>query len=294
MPCFAYLSRTFLFTMLTPQQQNFYRQHGYLALPDFKTPAELASVRVRAAEIVEEFDANQNRSIFTTREQSRSVDDYFMASAANISCFFEEEAFDANGLLKQPKAQSINKIGHALHDLDPVFGRFSRGPQLAALAFDLGLQVPQVWQSMVIFKQPRIGGEVGWHQDASFFDTQPISVTSFWFALEDATLDNGCLWVQPGGHRSALRERFVATAGSRAEMQVLDTTPWPDQTQAIALPVPAGTLLVLHGLLPHYSAPNRSAVSRMAYTLHVTDGRCVYSAQNWLQREPDLPIRGLE
>lgn len=280
--------------MLTAQQQNFYKQNGYLALPGFKTQAELASVRVRAAEIVEKFDANRHRSIFTTREQSRQVDDYFMASAANISCFFEEEAFDSAGHLKQPKAQSINKIGHALHDLDPVFDRFSRGRRLAALAIDLGLQVPQVWQSMVIFKQPLIGGDVGWHQDASFFHTDPVSVTTFWFALEDATLDNGWLWVQPGGHRSPLREQFVATRNQRAEMQSLAPTSWPDQTQAIALPVPAGTLLVLHGLLPHYSAPNRSAVSRMAYTLHVTDGRSVYSPQNWLQRGLDLPVRGLE
>lgn len=279
--------------MLTAQQQDFYRQNGYLALPGFKTSAELANARARAAEIVDEFDATRNRSIFTTHEQSRVVDAYFMASATNISCFFEEEAFDSAGLLKQPKAQSINKIGHALHDLDPVFDRFSRGPQLNALASDLGLQEPQLWQSMVIFKQPRIGGEVGWHQDASFFHADPIGVTTFWFALEDATLHNGCLWVQPGGHLGPLRERFVAKPNQRVEMQALDATPWPNQTEAIALPAPAGTLLVLHGLLPHYSAPNRSAVSRMAYTLHVTDGRSVYSPQNWLQRGLDLPVRGL-
>ena len=100
------------------------------------------------------------RSIFTTREQARITDAYFLASADRVRCFFEEEAFDADGSLRQPKALSINKIGHALHDLDPVFDRFSRGPRLAALARDLGLAEPLLWQSMYIFKQPGIGGEV--------------------------------------------------------------------------------------------------------------------------------------
>ena len=58
-------------------------------------------------------------------------------------------------------------------------------------------------------KQPGIGGEVRWHQDATFFDSTTISVTTFWFALEDATVDNGCLWTEPGGHRGPLRERFL-------------------------------------------------------------------------------------
>ena len=46
---------------------------------------------------------------------------------------------------------------------------------------------------MYIFKQPHIGGEVGCHQDATFLYTDPITVTGFWFAIEDATLENGCL-----------------------------------------------------------------------------------------------------
>jgi phytanoyl-CoA hydroxylase len=54
----------------------------------------------------------------------------------------------------------------------------------------------------------------------------------------------------------------------------------------------AGTLVVFHGLLPHYSAPNRSAHSRHAYTLHFVDGRVPYAPGNWLQRGPDFPARG--
>ena len=62
--------------------------------------------------------------------------------------------------------------------------------------------------------------------------------------------------------------------------------------RAIPLPVAAGTLVCFHGLLPHYSAPNRSPVSRHAYSLHATDGRADYAASNWLQRNGTLPLRG--
>ncbi len=277
--------------MLTTEQMARYQQDGFLALPDFKGPSEIAALRARAQQLVDAFVPPSSKPLFTTKDQVRTVDRYFLDSATRSSCFFEEEAFDAQGQLKQAKALSINKIGHAMHDLDPVFDAFSRGPALDALAHDLGLEQPQLWQSMLIFKQPGIGGEVGWHQDATFFDSTPISVTTFWFALEDATLENGCLWVQQGGHRGPLRERFVRQ-GDRVTMEKLDATPWPDSRSALPLEVKAGTLLVFHGLLPHYSAANRSDRSRLAYTLHVTDGRTAYAPSNWIQRGADLPVRG--
>lgn len=277
--------------MLTPEQIARYHQDGFLALPDFKSPAEIAALRARALQMVDAFDPASSKTIFTTNDQVRTVDRYFLDSATLSSCFFEEEAFDAQGQLQQAKALSINKIGHAMHDLDPVFAAFSRGPALDALARDVGLAEPQLWQSMYIFKQPGIGGEVGWHQDATFFDSTPISVTTFWFALEDATLNNGCLWVEVGGHRGPLRERFVRS-GDAIAMEKLDATPWPDSGTAVPLEVKAGTLVVFHGLLPHYSAPNRSAQSRHAYTLHVTDGRSAYTPTNWIQRGADFPVRG--
>ncbi len=277
--------------MLTSDQIARYHREGFLALPDFKSPAEIAALRARATQMVDDFDPESSKTIFTTNDQIRTVDRYFLDSATRASCFFEEEAFDAQGQLRQAKALSINKIGHAMHDLDPVFDAFSRGPALNDLALDVGLAEPQIWQSMYIFKQPGIGGEVGWHQDATFFDSTPVTVTTFWFALEDATLENGCLWVEVGGHRGPMRERFVRH-GDVVTMEKLDATPWPDSRSAVPLEVKAGTLVVFHGLLPHYSAPNRSAHSRHAYTLHVTDGRSAYAPSNWLQRREDFPVRG--
>ena len=277
---------------LTPAMRDAYERDGYLLLEDFVAPAACARLVERANRLVEAADLSGVATIFSTTSQRHAADDYFASSGDKIRFFFEEEAFDEGGRLRQAKALSINKIGHALHDLDPVFERFSHGPALAALAADLGLAVPQVWQSQVIFKQPAIGGEVRWHQDATFFVTTPISVTTLWFALEDAAVDNGCLWVEPGGHRGPLRERFVRE-GQRLQLETLDRTPWPDQRTAVPLPCEAGTLVVFHGLLPHYSAPNRSTRSRLAYTLHVTDGRTDYAATNWLQRPAGFGVRGL-
>jgi phytanoyl-CoA hydroxylase len=148
-----------------------------------------------------------------------------------------------------------------------------------------------MWQSMYIFKQPSIGGEVRWHQDATFFDTVPSTVTAFWFALEDADRSNGCLWVEPGGHRGPLRERFLRD-GDKLALETVDPTPWPTDRTAVPVEVKAGALVCMSGMLPHYSAPNRSPMSRHAYTLHLTDGRAVYSPRNWLQRGSDMPVRG--
>ena len=81
--------------------------------------------------------------------------------------------------------------------------------------------------------------------------------------------------------------------GERTETVLLDDTPLPDQN-LVPLEVPKGTLIVLHGLLPHRSSPNRSAKSRHAYTLHVIDARARYSPDNWLRRAPDMPLLGFE
>ncbi|MGI4721277.1 MAG: hypothetical protein ACRYGO_10495 [Janthinobacterium lividum] len=134
--------------MLTPEQRARYERDGFTVLPDFKSLDEIALLRRRAGVIVDAFDPDASRAIFTTRDQERASDAWFLGSDNTVRCFFEEEAFDADGRLRQPKALSINKIGHAMHDLDPVFDAFTRDPKLAAVARDLGLAQPQVWQSI--------------------------------------------------------------------------------------------------------------------------------------------------
>ena len=230
-------------------------------------------------------------SIFSTREQNRLTDEYFMTSGDKVRFFFEENAFNANGTLKYEKEKSINKIGHALHDLDPVFNKFSRSGKLMALARSIGLEDPYLVQSMYIFKQPNIGGEVTCHQDSTFLYTEPIDIAGLWFALEDATIENGCLWAIPGGHRHGLKSRWLRTKEGRMAFETYDSTPWAEN-ELVPLEVSKGSLILLHGLLPHRSFENRSARSRHAYTLHLIGRDAKYPGDNWLQRSENAPFRG--
>ncbi len=269
--------------MLSSQQLDDYRANGFLVIDGFASDDECDRLRQRAEQLVQEFAPAEVMSIFTTHEQSRVADEYFLTSGDKVRFFFEENAFTPDGTLKYSKERSINKIGHALHNLDPVFNRFSHSTKIDQLARDLGINNPLLVQSMYIFKQPNIGGEVGCHQDSTFLYTEPIDIAGLWFALEDATIENGCLWAIPGGHKQGLKSRWVRTAEGTMEFKILNENPWLE-TELIPLEVTKGSLIILHGLLPHKSLENRSAKSRHAYTLHIIGGDANYPADNWLQK----------
>lgn len=267
-----------------------YARDGLLVVEDAVPPAECDALIARANAIVDAWDPEEGRTVFSTTSPEHAADAYFRESGDKIRVFLEDGAVDADGALTVDRHRAVNKLGHAMHDLDPVFDRVSRAPVLARLAGAVGLEDPRLVQSMVIWKPPVLGGAVVPHQDATFLVTDPPSVVGFWLALEDADETNGCLMAIPGGHLGPLRQTFLERDG-RLTIDTLDETPFgSDAFQP--LPARKGTVVVLHGLLPHGSAANTSTRSRMAYTLHAVDGAARWHPGNWIRRRADDPFRG--
>nr|ADP02208.1 PhyH domain-containing protein [Triticum aestivum] len=266
---------------LTADQLSFFEKNGYLVLESFSGAEEVQAMRDRMAQLVDGFDGADS-SVFSTKDHRQLKDDYFFKSAENISFFFEVGCavlIWKNEFRLAFKSAVYNSINlelsqKSLHEHDPVFKKFAFSENISSLFSSLGYKRPAVIQSMYIFKQPGIGGEVVPHQDNTFLYTEPLSCTGLWLALEDATITNGCLWAIPGSHKNGLKRRMI-----RDENGTHFDRPSPlyDQKEFVPLEMKSAFF---------HSFENLSPVSRHALSLHVVDMEgCKWSKDNWIQRK---------
>jgi phytanoyl-CoA hydroxylase len=286
-------------------------KNGFAVIPDAVPLSSVLELRGYASSLA---DAERRRlslqndnndslqlSIFSTgHDQASTADSYFLNSGDKMCYFFEEEK-DGDDAAAVP---AVNKLGHAMHDVDSIFSSFARQRAFRDAANQIKtIDTPLLLQSMYIFKQPRVGGVVAPHQDSTFLYTEPMSCHGLWLAIDDATEENGCMWALPGSHRTPVRRRFVRDP-SAPDSRVLFDPPMSESDEApdaygplddyVPLPVRRGTMIILHGQLVHFSHPNRSDKPRHAFTLHVIDANARYAANNWLQRPDHLPLRSFD
>lgn len=268
--------------VLTNKQQKFYEENGYLVLQNFIPNTDCSLLETRIKEIINNrITKDEIKSVFVTGEKQEHInkDDYFLSSGDKIRIFLEDT----------PELK-VNKVGHALHLLDPVFFEFTHNNMFRMIAYDLSIKNPLIVQSMYIFKSPGIGSKVLPHQDSTFLYTETGTCHAFWIPLEDTTIKNGCLWVIPGSHKGKLiyRKKVNKKTNSVYFEPPLNNNYindiWKD---FVPLEVTKGSLVLLHGLIVHKSEENKSKLPRDAYTFHIIDGNDKWSEDNWLQYNPD-------
>jgi phytanoyl-CoA hydroxylase len=267
-----------------------YKEQGYTLIPDFVTSDECHSLRKHAATLVEAFDPETDpRCQWNADLPINHVSpDYFQESLNKASIFFESSTMTSDGHMLRDKMKAVVKIGHALHDYDSVFRSFTHSTRMNKLMQALSYKKPLIVQSRYFFKLPGVKGSVHPHQDSSVVFTEPLSCCALWIALEDATVENGCMWIIPSSHRAGLLARVVKEPAAVHGRRFLNlgNVPAVNDSLFVPLEVKAGTAVVMSGELIHQSKANKSNVSRQAYALHFIEGSGthIYARDNWLQR----------
>ena len=270
-----------VFQGLSDDMLQAFDRDGVFVIDGLIEPRACTALMARMTDIVAAQNPDDLTSVFSTVTDEHEQDKYFIESASDIRFFLEQDALNGEGALKAPLRQSLNKVGHALHEQDPMFRAFSHQKKFSTILDGL-LERPNIIQSMYIFKPAGIGGEVVCHQDSTYLWTEPQTCVGIWVAIEDATVENGCLWGLPGGHKEeAPRARFRKFGNSGTETIVLDDRTW-SKDSCVPLEIAQGGVAVFHGQFPHLSSPNTSSKSREAYTLHAIDSVAKFPQDNWL------------
>lgn len=209
--------------MLTDAQQAQFQTEGYFILTDFFNLDDID----RATEQIDVFDAERERELTAVGKEGIS------------------------------RANEINFTAH-LAERNPVLKAFCCQPKLVALMNELiGLDVSLYWDQSV-YKRPEALRDFPWHQDNGYTPVIPEQYITCWIPLNDATLENGCIWIQPGTHLQGTVEHVKTELGWQC---------YHGQDPGTPVPLKKGDVVVFSSLLFHRSGPNCTNGMRKAYVV---------------------------
>ena len=162
---------------------------------------------------------------------------------------------------------------HFPHFVSPIMREVIQHPGIVAVLRNVTAAHLAHWdgsvkcmQSMLFAKPPGLQGQA-WHQDERYIPTRDRSLIGAWIALDDANVSNGCLWVLPGSHRHG----YLWPTGPHGRPDEFDSSDEAngfDDSMAVAVEVPAGSVVFFNGYLLHRSLRNRSDGYRRALVNH--------------------------
>ena len=162
---------------------------------------------------------------------------------------------------------------HFPHKISPLMRQMLHYPPIVEVLRQLVGPDVKCMQSMLFVKNAGKPGQA-WHQDETFIPTTDASLIGVWIALDDATVDNGCLWVQPGSHR--LRRLWPSRPCKDARFDgAAESFGWPwDAEGGVAAEVSAGSVVFFSGYTLHRSLDNRRPAGyRRALVNHCMSAR---------------------
>ncbi len=237
-------------THVTQEQIDFYRDNGFVVMDDFLTSKELETWR----EAVDEAVANRGKQRILGQE--RKTNEYY------------ENVFTQRVNLWQDN-EPVRKIM-----LDSRLGKLA-----ATLA---GVEGVRIWHDQALIKQPW-GNPTGWHLDNPYWSFHSRNAITIWVALDDATLENGCLWFLPGTHKLATFDNVGIGPNIGDLFKV-----YPDWATIEAVPAPmkAGSCSWHNGLIAHAAGANMTPGRRRAMTCaYMPDGATFNGQRNILREE---------
>lgn len=277
-------------TKLKKLAEDFERD-GFAVYKNFFTEEEVEDIRAECLRLIREDAAKDGHKELFQFEEHQTWGPYIIESSDKLRFLYETNSYDREAKrYLVPIEQSVAKLAHGIHVENDVFKRVIVSKKVEDIYKSINYVNPTVCQSMVIFKNPKVGGEYTPHQDASFLCTEPtINLSGLWIALDDATKENGTLEFIPGSHKGPLKRRFYR---SKPDVKSGEDFAWTappqeyDQNDFTPVEVKKGDAVILDGLVIHRSGPNNSDKSRWTYTFHIFDaGRSKWCPDNWNQPE---------
>jgi ectoine hydroxylase-related dioxygenase (phytanoyl-CoA dioxygenase family) len=164
----------------------------------------------------------------------------------------------------------IRKID-GLVENDDLFRKLGTHPNIVSIVKQILGPDVKLFRNTVLLKPPGVGSPKGMHQDSPYWPIEPMTLCSCWFALDDATPENGCMGVIPGWHtKGALPHKHTT------DDFVMEESDY-SMADLVLAPLKAGGGLFFHSLLPHYTAPNLSTKWRRAISLTYMSAKSRYT-----------------
>jgi ectoine hydroxylase-related dioxygenase (phytanoyl-CoA dioxygenase family) len=232
----------------TLEQLEFYHRNGYLLVENLISAEEVAAL-------------------------SQRLRDYTHGGRPSDQLTIQIEPRVQRGELTVAEwGDGIRKIDGLVQG-DDLFRQLGLHPNIIAfLEPILGPDI-KVFRNSMMLKPPDVGSPKGWHQDSPYWPIEPMDLCSCWFPLDDATPENGCMVVLPGWHKKGPLPHVHVTDDFVVDPTALDTS------EAVMVPMKAGSGLFFHSLLPHYTAPNRSKNWRRAIALSYMSAKSRYTGE---------------